>query len=109
MTDIPTRLLRVQTAPRTDQLLGDGTELTQLPYPLFAYASGAVARQDFWRGRPKRIVGFAADLAKQQVDLWWSAAYADPAQAVGMYIVVQDADGSMGTWDTAVETIEWEN
>lgn len=99
------RVLRVQPAPRTDNLTADGTELTQLPYPLFVGEDGAVGRQDFWDGRILRVVGFQRDLAVQQVDLWWRDALAAPEQAVGMYVVATDKDGGMFNLDTAIETI----
>lgn len=99
------RVLRVQPASRIDGLTADGQELTQLPYPLFVDGDGAVGRQEFWNGRILRVVGFQRDLAVQQVDLWWTSAWADPQQAVGMYIVATDRDGGMFNLDTAVESI----
>lgn len=99
------RVLRVQPAPRIDNLTADGRELTQLPYPLFVSEDGSVGRQDFWDGRILRVVGFMRDLAVQQVDLYWKDAYADPQAAVGMYVVAVDASGGMFNLDTAVESI----
>jgi hypothetical protein len=43
----------------------------------------------------KRVVGFQKDADVQQVDLWWSEAYADPSKAVGMYVVTETTDGKM--------------
>lgn len=101
----PSKILRVQTASRIDNLTDDGQELTQLPYPLFVDESGMVGRQDLWNGRILRVVGFQRDLAVQQVDLWWAEAYADPQRAVGMYVVATDKNGGMFNLDTAVGTI----
>lgn len=101
-------VLRVQTAPRIDGLTSDGHELTQLPYPLFVSEDGSIGRQDIWQGRLARVVGFMADLAVQRVDLWWKDAYTDPQRAVGMYVVVADAQGGYANLDTAVETMTWE-
>lgn len=98
-------VLRVQPAPRIDNLTSDGYELTQQPYPLFVSKDGSVGRQDFWDGRILRVVGFMRDLAVQRVDLWWKDAYADPQRAVGMYVVATDKDGGMFNLDTAVESI----
>jgi hypothetical protein len=99
------KILRVQPAPRIDNLTADGRELTQLPYPLFVSEDGSVGRQDFWNGRISRVVGFMRDLAVQQVDLWWKNAWTEPARAIGMYVVAVSADGSMFNLDTAVESI----
>ena len=99
------KILRVQPASRIDNLTADGQEMTQQPYPLFVSEDGSVGRQDFWDGRILRVVGFMRDLAVQQVDLWWKDAYADPQQAVGMYVVAVDKDGGMFNLDTAVESI----
>jgi hypothetical protein len=100
--------LRVQPAPRIDNLTADGQELTQLPYPLFVDENGLVGRQDIWDGKVFRVLGFQRDLAVQQVDLWWKAAWADPLKAVGMYVVAADRSGDIFNLDTAIESMSEE-
>lgn len=98
--------IRIQPAPRIDNLSADGQEMTQLPYPLFVEDDGSVGRQDFWDGRILRVVGFMKDLAVQQVDLWWKDAVTDPQKAVGMYVVGVDSEDRMFNLDTAVDSAE---
>lgn len=99
------KILTVQPAASTDQITEDGTELTRLPYPFHCDKDGNVQRQDFWRGKPLRVVGFAADLAVHKVDLRWREAFDVPTRALGMYVVSQNADGSVFTHLTAVESV----
>lgn len=104
-----TEFLTIQPSAHTDHITEDGTELTKLPYPFHCTEDGMVMRQDFWDGHPLRIVGFAKDLNKHQVDLWWREAWAEPDKAVGMYVVSQNADGSMYSHVHAVEEVTKHN
>jgi hypothetical protein len=99
-------MFRLQPAPFTDQLTGDGHQLTKLPYPFYADEFGAVGRQDFWRGDPSRVVGFQKDLYVQRIDLWWTDAVKNPEAAVGMYLVTEDSRGNYGTHQTAMAAVE---
>jgi hypothetical protein len=96
----------IQTSEYADQITPDGTELTKLPYPFYVDEGGNVGRQDFWQGTPERVIGFARDLSVQEISLWWPTVVQDPAPAVGMYLVTQDADGSVGAHPTAVSSIK---
>lgn len=96
------RIVTLQPAEYVDHITEDSRELTRLPYPYHVHQDGSIGRQDFWRGEPKRVVGFTADLAKQQVDLWWHEAFAEPERAVGMYLVTQNEDGNMHTVVNAI-------
>jgi hypothetical protein len=98
--------VKIQTAPFTDHIASDGTPLSKLPYPFYVDPDGGVQRQDVWQGKPKRVVGFQKDLAVQQIDLWWRKALEDPQQAVGMYLVTENADGQFWTHNTAVDSVE---
>lgn len=100
------KIITLQPSPRVDQITEDGRELTQLPYPFHVAESGDIDRQDFWRGSPLEVLGFANRLDVQRVDLWWDDALGDPQQAVGKYIVTQDADGTIGTHECAVSRVE---
>lgn len=101
-----TKYVTVQPSAFTDGLTEDGTEMTRLPYPFHVTADGSILRQDFWHGDPKRVVGFAKRLDVHQVDLWWTQAWKSPQEAVGMYLVTQNADGSMHSHRTAIESME---
>lgn len=98
--------ITVQPAPKIDGLDPSGHEMTQLPYPFHVFEDGSIDRQDFWRGDPKRVVGFQKDLAVQQIDLSWSAAWKDPEKAIGMYVVTQTAKGQMSVHLTAIQSME---
>lgn len=95
------KLYKFQPARFTDQIV-DGHELTQLPYPVIAWADGHVAGPSTLA----RIVGFERDLAKQQVDLWWKDTLADPQQAIGMYLVTVDVSGGMAVHMHAVQSVD---
>ena len=98
-------IVTLQPAPRTDHITEDGTELQQLPYPFHVDPSGAIERQDFWRGIAAAVVGFVADPYRQEVDRYWEEVRDDPQQVVGMYVVTADGEGGMGTWPIAIDTV----
>lgn len=91
-----TRTLRVQ--PRADL---DG----HLPYPLFVGKDGSVGRQDFWNGKPERVIGFAPSADIQELPVRWADAWETPERAVGLYPVVEYKGGTWFTWDSPVESV----
>lgn len=103
---------KIQLARYTDAFSptgpdGELTELTKLPLPFFAAEKdGRIARQDVWMGTMVRVVGFVADLDRQEVDLFWAAAVKDPAKVVGMYLVTADENNDMVTHLTAVDSFD---
>lgn len=101
------KIITLQPAAGTDQITEDGTELQQLPYPFHVLAEdGSIERQDFWQGNPLRVIGFAARLDREQVDLWWRDVARDPQRAVGMYVVTQDSRGGMAVHLSAIAKVE---
>lgn len=78
----------------------------KLPYPYFADESGAVGRQDVWKGNPTQVIGFQSDAGVMQIDLLWEDAIQDPDLVSGMYLVTADANGDFGTHPTPVESLE---
>ena len=101
----PATVLTLQPAEVTDQLADDGTELTRLPYPFHVDSNGDVLRQDFWKGNPTRVIGFAARLDVHAIDLPWQDALGAPQRAVGMYAVTSDSKGGWATHTVAIETV----
>jgi hypothetical protein len=95
-------MLKFQPAPHTDHITADGTELTKLPYPVYADKDGIGQLGT----EPIAVIGFVADLSRQQVDLRW-ADMADPQQAVGQYIIIRkDTLGDeCGRWATLAPAI----
>ena len=70
----------------------------RLPYPYFVdEETGLIGRQDFWKGYPYQLVGFAENPRAGEIDLWWAEAVQDPDQVSGMYPVTIDADGEIST------------
>lgn len=69
-----------------------------LPYPFHVFEDGRVDRQDFWKGRVARVIGFQADLNEKTIDLFWADAVNDPQRAVGMYVVTADTNGYNAKW-----------
>ena len=94
-------MITLQLSSATDYITKDGTELTKKPYPFHADEKG-----NLLDGRDEvEIIGFQADAARQQVDVRWED-YADPYQAVGMYVVTKDKAGQYSTHLHAVESVE---
>lgn len=101
----PGRVLRIQPASYTDQIVG-GQELTKQPYPYFVEEDGSVQRQDFWQGTVARVIGFQRDLAVQEISLLWSAAVRSDLECLtGLYLVTSNADGEWSTHHTAIESV----
>jgi hypothetical protein len=98
-------MITIQPSEFVDYVTADGTELTKLPYPFFVDEKGIVGRQDVWSGTVARVVGFAADLAEQRVDLTWHRAVTDLQKAVGMYLVTEDSAGTWSVHTNAVASI----
>lgn len=85
---------------------GEYDVLKSLPYPYHISEDGAVERQDFWRGTPEVLIGFQKDVEVQTVDLWcsdWFEGGAD--EAVGMYPVFRDSDGTLWNDSLAVSKV----
>lgn len=100
------RVIKLQPSNFTDNISDNGEEQTKLPYPFFVNEDGSVRNQDFWRGVVARVVGFQKDGAVQQIDLWWTKAFQDPENTVGMYLVTADNRGTFSTHNTAIMSVE---
>lgn len=81
----------------------DGTTSTRRPYPFHVDPNGFVQRQDFWRGRVYRVIGFVSDPSRMDVDIHWDdAVEGDITRVVGMYVITTDTDSN---WSTQVAAI----
>jgi hypothetical protein len=81
---------------------GGGDISQPKPYPFFADETGAVQRQDFWRGRVATVIGFAVDHDRHQIDIPWSKAIELQPLVVGTYLVTADAEGQFSTHAAAI-------
>lgn len=86
-----------QPSDRVDHVTPDGMELTQRPYPIVVTYDGAVVSI-----HGGKLLGFADDLAVQQVDLRWAEVCDEPQKAVGKYPVILDAKGVISTHLNAI-------
>lgn len=73
-----------------------------LPYPFHVDEQGLVQRQDFWKGKVYRVIGFQDVLERQRIDLHWSDAWANPELTIGRYVVTSDEDGQFSVWEAPI-------
>lgn len=107
------KLFHIQPSSYVDNMwAADSGELfegTCKPYPFGVWEDGQIDNQELWAGKPARVVGFVADLGRQEVDLWWRDAVQDPQSVVGMYLITANSSekgGGMATHQTAVEEVK---
>ena len=90
---------KIQPAAFTDQLTSDGAQLAKKPYPIVCDQRGNVLESPLI----SKVIGFVADLSRQEVDLHWrERTLAD--DVVGMYLIVADHGGAWSTLSTAIES-----
>lgn len=99
------RIITIQPAEVTDQIMADGTELTKMPYPFHLREDGAIDRQDFWHGSPLALIGFQDQIDVLQVDLPMAEFWRYPQTAVGKYAITLDSDGTINTHLVAIESV----
>lgn len=99
-----TKMITIQPELRADGVL---------PYPFHVLtedvediARGAIGRQDFWNGKPARLVGFVSDPEAQRIDLRLAQFLAEPGKARGMHPVMQDSEGGWATYAGAIESVQ---
>lgn len=67
------------------------------PYPFFIHDDGQVGRQDFWKGKVSKLVGFQPDLDAQELVLNRQTFWEAPEKAIGLTpTFVDDNDGWFG-------------
>ena len=81
----------------------DGT----LPYPYFIDEQGLVGRQDFWNGKPYKLIGFQpkpkTGVMKGTIDI--KIFFEDPQKAVGMYPIFADTEDTYYTYRDKIESV----
>ena len=93
-------IFKIQPASIPDHLTEDGQLLSKRPYPLTVDESGEILNDSI---QFVKVIGFVADLAKQQVDLWFAdLTEADWPRIPGMYVIAVDPAGRWATLATAV-------
>ncbi len=94
--------MRIKIQPRE---LSNGT----LPYPFFVDEDGMVGRQDFWKGNPKKFIGFseepkAGDIKYARVQYFNMKV---TPEVSGMYPVFERDDGSWYTGTNPIESVKF--
>lgn len=76
-----------------------------LPYPFFIDEEGMVGRQDFWKGKPKRLLGFNDTPFAGDITLHKKAFFENPKLAIGKYPVMKNKNGGWVTHQTPIESV----
>lgn len=77
----------------------------KLPYPYFISSDGSVGRQDFWKGEPLKLVGFAPHPSKQVTCLELKEFLKRPKLCIGLYPVFEFSDGQWYTFKDPIESV----
>ena len=77
-----------------------------LPYPYFIDKKGMVGRQDFWKGKPKKLVGFSIKPKTGDINFDLKDFLRKPKAAIGMYPVFENKDGNWVTKTISIESIK---
>jgi len=78
---------------------------SSLPYPYFISENGDVGRQDFWRGKPLKLIGFDKTPNAHVGVLGLEDFFKEPEKAIGLYPIFLHADGEWYTEVTKVGSI----
>lgn len=77
-----------------------------LPYPFFIDEDGFVLRQEFWRGKPYKLLGFNDTPKAGDIKLMRKEFMFYPQAAVAMYPVFKDATDNWYTYDLPIEAVK---
>lgn len=90
---------RIQPAERSD---------LSLPYPFFVTEDGLVGRQDFWKGKPYKLIGFNGSSANKNVEpaCGLEEFLQDPTLAVGKYPIFEHEDGEWYTYEDKIDSVK---
>jgi hypothetical protein len=79
-----------------------------LPYPYFINQKGMVGRQDFWKGKPFKLIGFSPiktqKFHKNQIDL--KTFFKNPQKALGFYPIFEHKDGEWYTYQDKISQVD---
>ena len=76
------------------------------PYPYFIEENGNVGRQDFWKGKPEKLLGFSSKPEAGDISLNLEGFWKNPEAAIGMYPVFADKADKWVTNTIPVESVE---
>ncbi len=76
-----------------------------LPYPFFIDEKGRVGRQDFWKGKPLRLIGFSKTPQTGTLDIYLREFLSNPKLAIKKYPIFEWKDKKR-SWHTYLDPIE---
>lgn len=76
-----------------------------LPYPFHINEDGSVGRQDFWKGKPQRLLGFNDKPEMGDIKLFVKEFWKRPKLAIGMYPVFKKKTGGWVTHIIPIESV----
>jgi len=76
-----------------------------LPYPYFIKSDALVGRQDFWKGKPFKLLGFSKIPEPGDIDLMFSDFKKNTSKAIGMYPVFANEDSNWVTYSERIESV----
>ena len=79
-----------------------------LPYPYFIDEKGFIGRQDFWKGKPKKLLGFYNFPESGDITLMFEDFWVEPERCVGLYPVFEHKNGEWFTSKIPIESIRVE-
>ncbi|KKN18190.1 hypothetical protein LCGC14_0958260 [marine sediment metagenome] len=77
----------------------------KLPYPFHISEDGSVGRQDFWKGKPQRLLGFNNKPEAGDIKLFGAEFRKNPKLAIGMYPVFKNKGGGWVTHTIPIESV----
>lgn len=77
----------------------------KLPYPYHISKTGLVGRQDFWKGEPYKLIGFADTPGKAAIDVRMSDFWDNPENCVGFYPVFAHKGDKWFTYSVAIKSV----
>jgi len=76
-----------------------------LPYPYFIKSDALVGRQDFWKGKPLKLLGFSKIPKAGDIDLMFGDFKKNTSKAIGMYPVFANKDNNWVTYSEQIESV----
>lgn len=78
-----------------------------LPYPFHIDEKGNVGRQDFWKGKPLKLIGFNGnpnpEVDKKTINV--SMFLKSPKKAIGLYPIFENKNGDWNTYKDPIESV----
>jgi len=77
-----------------------------LPYPYFISKKGLVGRQDYWKGKPYKLIGFSKTMTAGNMTLYLRAFLETPEKAIGMFPIFADKKDNWATHAPCIESVK---